>query len=854
MPTRRLAALLLLALAAPAAAQQPVDFARDVLPILSDHCFQCHGPDEKARKADLRLDRKEDALRADSPVIVPGKSAESELVKRIVTDEPGEVMPPPRVNKKLKPEQLAILKRWVDQGAAWGRHWAFEPVRRPAVPQVKNASPIDAFIVDRLNRERLTQSPPADKERLIRRVTLDLTGLPPTPAEVDAFLKDDSPDAYEKVVDRLLASPRFGERMAWDWLDAARYADSNGYQGDGERTMWPWRDWVVRAFNDDLPYDRFTLWQLAGDRLSNPTTDQVLATGFNRNHMINGEGGRIPEENRIEYVFDQAETTAAVWLGLTFTCARCHDHKFDPISQKDYYRLFAFFNQTPVTGAGGNGQTPPVIDFATPKQEQTRKDTQKAHDDLAKQVTAIEAKLREAGMVLKDGKYETTLPQLIESALRKGPNDRADQNYDELIKHYRETEPEYVKLLGDLRQARKNRDAAAQAVPKVMVMADQPKPRDTFVLTRGAYDKPEGTVLPGTPAVFRKPDAATPWFPKRQTRLELAGWVVSPDNPLTARVTVNRIWQMFFGTGLVKTTEDFGVQGERPSHPELLDWLAAEFVNPNPSPAGRGEKTPPSFPGKGVGGLGSAQPWSMKHLVRLIVTSATYRQSSKVTPELRERDPDNRMLARGPRCRLPAWMIRDQALAASGLMTPTIGGPPVKPYQPPGIWEEATFGNKQYKQDHGEALYRRSLYVFWRRIVGPTMFFDAANRQTCSVKSVVTNTPLQALTTLNDTTFVEAARALAQLAMENAGETDTDRLTFAFRRVVARKPTDAELKILAGSLDKQRLVYTLDVPAAKKLLAVGESPRNEKLDATEHAALTAVCSLILNLDEALTKP
>jgi hypothetical protein len=830
MPRLLLAFLLVACLANSLGAAEKVDFSRDVLPILSDNCFKCHGPDEKARKAKLRLDRKDEVLRPKSSVVVPGKSGESEVMKRLVATDSEEVMPPPKSNKRLTAAQIDTIKRWIDQGAVWGEHWSFVRPERPAVPAIKNTqftihNPIDNFVLARLEASGLKPSPAVDKERLIRRATLDLTGFPPTLEEVDAFLKDDSPQAYEKVVDRLLASQRFGERMAWDWLDAARYADSNGYQGDGERTMWPWRDWVVRAFNDNLPYDQFTVWQLAGDLLPNPTKEQILATGFNRNHMINGEGGRIAEENRIEYGFDQTETTATIWLGLTFTCSRCHDHKFDPITRRDYYRLFAYFNQTPVNGGGGSGQTPPVIDFASPEQEQKRKDAQAAYDALVKQVVSIETKLRESGMVKnKDGKYETTLPQVVESALRKGPNDRADQNYDELSKHFKDKEPDYVKLLGEVRRAKQTRDAANANVPKVMVMADMPRPRDTFMLTRGTYDKKEDKVLPGTPAVFHSQGWAGLGF--RENRLDLARWITSPDNPLTARVTVNRLWQMFFGSGLVKTTEDFGVQGALPSHPELLDWLAVEFVE---------------------------SKWNTKHLVRLIVTSATYMQSSRITPELLERDPDNRLLTRGPRHRLPAWMIRDQALAASGLLTPTFGGPSVKPYQPAGVWEEATFGNKRYQQDRGEALYRRSLYVFWRRIVGPTMFFDAANRQTCTVKATITNTPLHALATLNDVTYVEAARALAQLAMEKGGSTDSERLTFAFRRLTARKPTQEELKILVGALEKQRQLFAADKAAAVKLLKSGDSPRNEKLDVVEHAALTVVCHTLLNLDETLTK-
>ena len=845
MPTRFLLAALAALVAATSARAQKVDYARDVLPILSDNCFACHGPDEKSRKAKLRLD-----VKTDTDSIVPGKSADSEVIRRVLSTDVAEVMPPPKSNKKLTAAQVATLKKWIDDGPAWGTHWAFVKPVRPAVPNTKHETrnPIDAFVRTRLEREKLSPSPEASREVLIRRVTLDLTGLPPTAAEVDDFLKDPSPTAYEKVVDRLLASPRYGERMAWDWLDAARYADSNGYQGDGERTMWPWRDWVVRAFNQNMPYDQFTVWQLAGDLLTaeaetpkgaeagaalkrQPTPEQVLATGFNRNHMINGEGGRIAEENRVEYVFDQTETTGTVWLGLTLTCCRCHDHKFDPISKKDYFRLFAFFNQTPVNGGGGSGQTAPVIDFGTPELEAKRKAAASAYDELFKVVTAKEKLLREAGMAKnKDGKYETTLPQLIESALRKGPNDRADQNFDELAKFYKDKEPEYAKQLPELRKRKQARDAAANAIPKVMVMADMTKPRDTFQLTRGAYDKREDKVSAGVPEWLNVPVG------KEGNRLALARWIVSPDNPLTARVTVNRVWQQFFGNGLVKTTEDFGVQGERPSHPELLDWLAVEFGSRR------------GMQGEPAGGSPSQGGWDVKALIRLIVTSATYRQSSRVTPELRERDPDNRLLARASRYRLPSWMIRDQALAASGLMTPTIGGPPVKPYQPAGIWEEATFGNKRYTPDKGEALYRRSLYVFWRRIVGPTMFFDTANRQTCSVKTVVTNTPLHALATLNDPTFVEAARVLAQKAM---GQGDT--LAFAFRSLLARSPTEAEAKVLAASLQKQRKVFAADRAGAEKLLKVGESPRDGKLDAVEHAALAAVCLMMMNMDEVLTR-
>jgi hypothetical protein len=710
-------------------AADPVDFGREILPILSDNCFQCHGPDAKARKGDLRLDTQDGALRKDDPVIVPGKSGESEVIRRLVSTESSKRMPPPKTGRTLSARQIATLRQWINEGAKWGKHWAFEKPRRPSLPAVNDTqwsrNALDQFILARLEQEGLKPSPEASRATLIRRLTLDLTGLPPTPQEVDAVLADRSPDWYEKLVDRLLASPHYGERMVWEWLDAARYADSNGYQGDGERTMWPWRDWAVDALNRNLPFDEFTIWQLAGDLLPNATAEQKLATAFCRNHMINGEGGRIPEENRVDYVMDMAETTGTVWLGLTFNCCRCHDHKFDALSQRDYYGLFAFFNQTPVNGGGGDPATKPVLEV---------------------------------------------VPKLL-----------------------------------TLKPVR------------VMVMEDMPKPRETFILSRGNYEKPGEKVTAAVPAALS--------VAKANNRLDLARWLVSADNPLTARVTVNRAWMEFFGNGLVKTPEDFGVQGEKPSHPELLDWLACEFRS----------------------------NWDMKALHRLIVTSATYRQSSKVTPALHEHDPQNRLLARGPRFRLPSWMIRDQALAASGLLAGRIGGPSVNPYQPAGVWEEATFGGKRYQQDHGDALHRRSVYTFWRRIIGPTPFFDTAPRQTCVVKPTRTNSPLHALTTLNDVTYVEAARTLAERVLTAIGPDAEPRLDLAFRLVLARPPSSEEKTVLLAALTRLRREFTADPSAAKKLLAVGESKQNEKLDVIEHAAWTALATALLNLDETLTR-
>lgn len=850
------------ALAAPSP-KAAVDFNRDVLPILSENCFQCHGPDEKTREAKLRLDTKDGLLRTQKPVVIPGKATSSELFKRLVTKDADDLMPPPKSKKALTPAQIDTVRRWIDAGAPYATHWAFTPPVRPAVPAIKwsggvmeqgsgavrnsntpslqhSASPIDAFIAARLAKEGLRPSPEAPRETLIRRVTLDLTGLPPTPAEVDAFLADKSPKAFEAVVDRLLASPRYGERMVWEWLDAARYADSNGYQGDQERTMWPWRDWAVKAFNDNLPFDQFTIWQLAGDLLPDATRDQKLATGFLRNHMINGEGGRIAEENRIEYLFDQAETVGTVWLAATMNCTRCHDHKFDPYTMRDYYGLVAFFNQTPVTGAGGNPQTAPVMDFTTPEQVERLKALGDDVKRLGDEVDKLELTVfpRPGGKPSSDAPGVKDYPAEPFAALKQKGASRNLTQLRSLAKFRADKEPrEHADLLNKLVKAMEARDDFNKAIPRVMVMEDMKQPRDTFMLVRGAYNKPGEKTTAAFPAALQTADRR-PQTTGPTNRLDLARWLVAPENPLSARVTVNRFWQQFFGTGLVKTAEDFGVQGEKPSHPELLDWLATEFVRTG---------------------------WDVKQLVRTIVTSATYRQSSKDVPlaaDVRRRtgsdtlyqlDPENRLLARGPRHRLPSWMLRDQALAASGLLVEKLGGPPVKTYQPPGIWEEATFGNKRYVQDKGEALYRRSVYVFWRRIIGPTIFFDVAARQTCAVKTPRTNTPLHALATLNDITYVEAARAMAERVLLTGEATDAARLEHAFRLATARRPSATEQQVLTASLSRLRAQYAADQPAALRLLAVGESQRDARLAAAEHAAWAGLGLLLLNLDETVTK-
>jgi hypothetical protein len=802
---------------ASSAAGAAVDFSRDIQPILSENCFHCHGPDANERKGDLRLDVEKDAKAGGA--VIPGKSHESSLIERIFSSDPDEVMPTPKSNRKLTEAQKQLLKQWIDQGAKWGTHWAFERIERPKVPANGTKNPIDAFVRAKLAEKGMKPSQKAAPETLLRRVSLDLTGLPPAP--------DEMKEGYSRAVERLLDSPQFGERWAWDWLDAARYADTNGYQGDPERTMWPWRDWVVQSINNNMPYDQFTIWQLAGDLLPNATPEQKLATGFNRNHMINGEGGRIAEETRVENVMDRVETTSTVWLGLTMGCSKCHDHKFDPLTMRDYYALYDVFNQTSEDGRGRTGQAAPALDISTPAELERVKAATAKVDAIAAEVEAFELKKfpRPEGKPLTESdaiKLPGNLPAYI---AKTEPKNRGVDPLLEAVSYFKDKDAAYSKLLQKLLAAVREKVSAANNVTKVMVMDTLAQRRETFMLEKGAYDKPT------TEKVSFSVPASLPPLPKDApgNRLGLAQWIVSRDNPLTARVTVNRFWQACFGVGLVKTSEDFGVQGEPPPHRELLDWLAAEFIESG---------------------------WDVKALMRLIVTSETYQQSSKFDVssfKAAEVDPENRYLARGPRFRMPSWMIRDQALFVSGLMKAQIGGPAVKPYQPAGIWEEATFGKKSYVQDHGDALYRRTLYTFWRRIVGPTMLFDNSARQVCEVKANRTNTPLQALVTLNDITYVEAARALAQrVLLENRGGTPAA-LSQAFRLATCRAPSAAETALLEAQLKTLRTQAETDLSAAARLLAVGESKRDESLNAAEHAAWTGLCLMLLNLDEVLTK-
>ncbi len=823
------------------AAEPPVSFNREVRPILSENCYYCHGTDPNHRKADRRLDTREGALADIDGIkaIVPGKPDESDAIERLLSTDPDEQMPPPKSNKTLTAADKETLRRWVAEGAKYEPHWAFVAPVRPAVPA--GAKVVDYFVEKTLAAKALTFSPEAEKGALLRRVTLDLTGLPPTLAEVAAFEKDPNADAYEFAVDRLLASPRYGERMAMDWLDAARYADTNGYQGDAYRMNWPWRDWVVRAFNDNQPFDQFTIEQLAGDLLPQPTQAQLIATAFNRNHMLNAEGGTIPEENRTKNVFDRVETTSAVWLGLTVGCAQCHDHKFDPTKQSDYFSMYALFNQLSEPGGvdkrfGKKDYSDDYDQLYAIESPYLALDT----PELTAKTAAARAVRKEAEAVLeaKRGEFEAPFiawimemrantdlinERVFDDGLRRAvttiPLDKPnDGKVRGLLDVFLKTQPQWKGLLEPIAAARRAEDAVQIKIPLVMVMRDD-KPRETHILERGNYETPGAKVEPNVPG-FLPPLAAG----VKADRLALARWLVAPEQPLMPRVVVNRLWQTFFGRGLVKTPDDFGLQGALPSHPELLDWLAVEFRESG---------------------------WDVKHMVKLIVTSRAYRQSAKVSAEMLAQDPDNALLARGPRFRLDSRFLRDQALALAGLLVEKRGGFPVMPYQPPGIWEDISFGKNRYFQGHGEDLYRRSLYTFWRRSAAPANFFDTPARQVCVVKPSRTNTPLQALTTLNDTTYVEAARVWAEQLAKLPD--DDSRLRQLLRAAAAREPEQRELASLQTTLAKVRAHFAADKSEAEKLAAAGEAPRVAGLDAAAEAAWTTVCLLVLNLDETLTR-
>lgn len=802
----------------------------DVDKVLKAHCTRCHGAG--AASGGLRLDSFESLMKGG--VVTPKNSKGSILMHRLRGE--GGLPRMPMGFTALSDRELGLVAAWIDAGAtASGKatqHWAYVKPSRPRLLGFKTANwvrnPIDAFVLARLEKEGLKPSPQADKFTLIRRVTLDLTGLPPTTAEVDAFVADNSAMAYEKVVDRLLASPHYGEKMALPWLDAARYADSNGFQQDGDTYQYVWRDWVVKAMNANMSFDRFTMLQIAGDLLPGVSRatlegrDAIIATAFNRNHMLNGEGGAIAEEQRNVGLFDRVDTVSTVWSGLTMACARCHDHKYDPLTQRDYYSMMAYFNNVPETGVPQGGVP---YSIGAPWMY--------AGDDVQmKRLFALESLVTKsneaAGQLERSSEVKKAQEDWETAGDPKAPNEiqeilkltaRSSDQKQKLHAYFMDNilGSEIWKRAKDL--SRELSELRSQ-LPRVMVMSDR-QPRETHILNRGNYVEPLEKVSPTTPDVFPKILSA-------KNRMGLAQWIISPENPLTARVQINRYWQTFFGQGLVKTTENFGVQGSPPSHPELLDWLAVEFRESR---------------------------WNVKRLHRLIVTSATYRQSSKSNKFLQRKDPDNQLLARGPRFRLPSLILRDVALASSGLIDLRIGGKPVYPYQPKGIWsglqitEERNFA---YPQSKGKDLYRRSIYSFWRRTVAPGNMFDAATRQVCTVRESRTSTPLHALTMLNDITWVEAGRALAERVM-TARSDSRGRLKLAFRLTCTRTPNSEELAVLLKSLTKAKQHFTMNPKEAEQYLSVGDSPRNPKLDKVEHAAYAAVCLSILNLDEAMTK-
>lgn len=1013
-----------------------VDFNFHIKPILSDRCFPCHGPDKNALKAELRLDLAEGGLHkkleSGGKAFVPGRPGKSKAFQRILSSDPELQMPPPDFKRDLSNYEIALIERWIEQGAQYKPHWAFITPRKPDLPSVTNSdwcrNEIDYFILNKLQERLLTPNKKADSELLLRRATLDLTGLPPTPQEIENFLSDTNSNAFERVVDRLLASPHFGERMARPWLDLARYADSNGYSQDGLRIMWPWREWVIKAYNDNLPYDEFLTWQLAGDRLPSATDEQRLATGFLRNHRQNGEGGIVDEEYRIEYAADRTETAATVFLGLTMQCARCHDHKYDPLSQKEYYQFFSFFNninERGITASDGNSGPEMVIKSKAVKHDldsidQVIQTLLQKSDSIRSSINVnaipnpkldlnsncladisfdaksdnffinkrnpndqlrISGNIEQLNGVIKNGikitafdwvniskdeikfdrsdpfsfsfyfKYDTYDPYIsilnhlsskadnfpgYEIALYEGApmlrlihslpaiviqvqgankipldtwlhmvftydgsgtakgiklfingvaaerkivfdnlsqgiknekgaltiggripyndsnkgygfvdelkiynhqlsaievgaiyNSRTAENYSDAdrVDHFLMREdPDYSQLMQEIQNCRKTKFAIEDTLVSVMVMEDLETPRPTYVLDRGVYDAPLNQVYPAFPeAIFSASHEPV------SDRLALAQWLVDDKHPLTARVAINRLWQMIFGQGLVKTTEDFGNQGALPSHPELLDWLAVTFRESG---------------------------WNVKALLKKILLSNTYQQSSRVDFTMRSEDPDNIFLARGPSQRLSAEQIRDCALAASGLLNREIGGPSVMPYQPSGLWEEkGEFTQlKTYKQDTGVNLYRRSLYTFWRRTSPPPSMttFDAPTRDICTPARLPTNTPLQALVMLNDPQFVEAARVLAERVIKKESN-KRNQLEQAYRLLTGIRPKAEVIYLLLDLFEKEKQRFDLNPDQASALFTVGEYEQDVALDMIDVAATAIVCSTIMSFDETLIK-
>lgn len=873
--------------------QASIDFDRQIRPILADKCYTCHGPNEASREGGFHLDNQDSAFsEADSGEhpIVPGDPESSEVYLRLTSDDEDVRMPPADSRKSLTPEEIQLVRTWIEQGAAWQQHWAFIPPHQVALPDVKNKSwpqtPIDVFILDRLETEGLAPMPPADKRTLIRRVTFDLTGLPPTLADVHAFLADESEDAYERVVDRLLDSQSYGEHMARVWLDAARYSDTHGLHLDNYREIWPYRDWVVRAFNKNLPFDQFTIKQLAGDLLPDPTIDDLIATGFNRCHVTTNEGGSIPEEVFVRNVVDRVVTTGTVFLGLTLECSRCHDHKYDPITMRDVYSLFAFFNSLDGNAMDGNkARHAPIITLPTQEQA-TESDRLKAEiASLQREITdavasvklesadhaadARESSPQTAETVTQAADTENEeihdspspkadyslaawmrdqrdaprkdLPGQIAKAIKVDERDRsADQQsllQDYFIEHvYAPTRETFAALHDELNQLETSLEKLNQQIPATMIYKERDPPRPSYVLHRGEYDQRRDEVSRATPAALPPLPEGAPL-----NRLGLAQWLVGQDHPLTARVTVNRLWQQVFGTGIVKTAEDFGSQGEPPSHPDLLDWLAVQFQEDG---------------------------WDVKAMMKRFVMSAVYRQSSQITPQLAQRDSANRLLARGPRYRLDAEMLRDQALAVSGLLVNQLGGPSVKPPQPSGLWLAVGYSGSntvRFKADESaDKIHRRTLYTFIKRTAPPPQLntFDAPSREFCTVRRERTNTPLQALLLLNDPQYVESARALAIRTVQECDSTIAARVAYMFELCTARPPNAWETRELVRLYKDHLKHFESDAPAAAELVrgvADDKTPGSEipnsdaSLNVSELAAWTMAANLMLNLDEVINK-
>ena len=756
----------------PTGTKKSISFSRDIRPILADNCYQCHGPDREQREADLRLDTKDGA----SAVIKAGDVDGSELTRRITSNDPDEVMPPPKSKKQLTIEQIDSLRTWVAEGAEWESHWAFTAVQRPSPPPVSfqqwPRNTIDYFVLAELEDKHVKPSGQAARATLIRRAFLDIIGLLPSPERVDTFILDSRPDAYERLVAELLDSPHYGERWGRHWLDQARYADSDGYAIDGARVMWPYRDWVIRALNADMPFDQFTIEQIAGDLLDNPTTQQLVATGFHRNTLINQEGGSDPEQFRNEAVVDRVNTTGAVWLGLTVGCAQCHVHKFDPVSQQEYYQLFAFFN----SGADKNSHAPQIV--ADPASH--RSELEQLREDVAAARTAL-------------GHHKKQSPD---------DKDRLKQ------------------LEKDVKDRENRLGAFERRFGKTMIMRELNEPRETFVLVRGDFLRPAERVTPNVPAILDQLPRSS-----ANSRLDLAHWLVSRANPLTARVTVNRIWMQYFGRGLVETENDFGTQGTAPSHPRLLDWLAAELIH---------------------------QRWSLKAIHRLIVTSATYRQASLARPELIAVDADNRLLARQARLRVTAEIVHDLALSAAGLLPGKIGGPSVYPPQPDGVYA-FTQTKKNWQTSKGSDRFRRGMYTFFYRSAAHPFLttFDAPNFQTTCTRRLRSNTPLQSLTRATDETIVEAAQALAARVLAESSAGENQRMIRAFRYCMSRPPSKYELERLLSFLGQQRESFEADAKSVGDVLPAGAAADDES-EAT-FAAWVAVSRVLMNLDEFVTR-